>query len=287
MRITSRMPRTEYDAIDALNISRLKEIKRSPQHYFHALTNRVEKACFTLGNATHVAVLEPERYPHDFRVWDRRTEAGAMAPRKGQHWDAFCVEASGKTVLTPDQNEIAMAIANAVQGNEIAASYLVTGDPEVTLEWRLPAELGDRPAKGRADWITSIDGRPVIVGLKTTRDCRRFAFGSQAAKLSYHWQWAYYFDGYVATTGKTPRMVEIVVEADAPHAVAVYRIPDDIIEQGREEYWEAVKLLAECEAANEWPGPEPREEFLSLPSWVYGTDDNDIDDLGLTKEKAA
>lgn len=281
--ITSRMQRADYDVIQALNISSLKNMKRSPQHYLHALSVREDKECFTLGNATHVACLEPERYAQDFAVWDRTTEAGAMAPRRGQHWESFVTGAAGKTVLTPEQNRIANNIAKAVRANELAAAYLASGDPEVTIEWTLPAELGGRPAKGRVDWLTTIDGQRVIVGLKTSRDCRRYAFGSQAAKLAYHWQWAYYFDGYVATRGgEVPRMVEIVVEAAAPHAVAVYRIPDDIIEQGREEYWEAVKRLNECEASGVWPGPEPKEEFLSLPSWVYGTDDSDVSDIGLT-----
>ncbi len=276
------MPRHEYDAVEALNVSRLKNIKRSPQHYLHALGTHEDRACLTLGNATHVAVLEPERFETDFAVWGNRTSAGAMSPRKGQYWDAFCAENAGKTILTPDQASIAKAIAVAVRGNELAMTYLASGDPEVTIEWTLPAELGGRPAKGRVDWLTALDGVPYIVGLKTSRDCRRFAFGSQSAKLAYHWQWAYYFDGFVATRGVEPKMVEIVVEAAAPHAVAVYRIPDDIIEQGREEYWEAVKRLNECEATGLWPGPEPREEFLSLPSWAYGTDADDISDIGLT-----
>jgi hypothetical protein len=287
MTITSRMPRAEYDAIDALNVSRLKNIKRSPQHYLHALTNRVERPCLVQGNAVHVAVLEPERYSHEFAMWTRRTEAGAMAPRKGQHWDSFKAECAGKTILTSDENTLAQDISDAVRRNELAMHYLAGGDPEVTLEWSIADELGGRPAKSRLDWITTIDGKPVLVGLKTARDCRRFAFGSQAAKLSYHWAWAFYHDAYESLTGIAARSVEIVVEVAAPHAVAVYRIPDDVIEQGREEYWNAVKLLNECEATGVWPGPEPKEEFLSLPSWAFGTDDNDLDDLGLTMENAA
>src|SRR4051812_9862839 len=133
MRITSRMPRSEYDAIDALNISRLKEMKRSPQHYRHALTHRKETAPLVTGNACHVAVLEPERYELDFCVWDRVTDGGAMAPRRGQFWDAFLKGCGGRTVLTPEQSKLAANIAAAVRGNELAAAYLANGDPEVTL----------------------------------------------------------------------------------------------------------------------------------------------------------
>jgi hypothetical protein len=280
MTITSRMPRHEYDAIDALNISRLKEIKRSPQHYRHSLENPRKSDALKLGTATHTATLEPERYENDFCVWDRVTDSGAMAPRRGQHWDAFCVGSRGRTILTPDENRTALAIAMCVRGNELAMRYLESGDPEVTIEWRMDESLGGRPARSRVDWITTVDGVPYVVGFKTARDCRHFAFGAQSAKLAYHWQWAFYFDAFVAARGVAPRMVEIVAESAAPHAVAVYRIPDDIIEQGREEYWAAAKLLAECERTNEWPGPQPTEEFLSLPSWVYQAEE-DLTDIGL------
>lgn len=286
MRITSRMPRATYDGIAALNISRLKEIKRSPQHYHHAIDNPVEKSCLTLGNATHVAVLEPERYATDFAVWTRRTEGGNAAPRNGKHWDQFRQDNAAKTVLTYDENALANAIAVAVRFDERANEFLAIGDPEVTLEWLLPSELGNRAAKGRIDWLTKIDGVDYLVGLKTARDCRHFAFGAQAAKLGYHLQWAYYHDAFVAIRNRKPRLVEIVVESEAPHAVAVYTIPDDIIEQGREEYWELVKILAECEQADEWPGPVPAIEDLTLPSWIYKQAD-DLADIGLDLDSAA
>ena len=274
------MPRAEYDAIAALNISRLKAIKRSPQHYRHALDNPPEKSCLTLGNATHVGVLEPERYMNDFAVWTRRTEAGKAAPRNGKWWDEFQLANPNKTILTYDENALAYEIAAAVRFNPIANKYLAEGEPEVTLEWTLDAALLTRPAKGRVDWLTHIDGQPYLVGLKTARNCAHFAFGSQAAKLGYHLQWAYYFDGFKAIRGREPKMIEIVVESEAPFAVAVYRIEKDLIEQGREEYWEAAKILAECEERDEWPGPVPAEEALTLPSWAYHQDD-DLSEIGL------
>lgn len=276
MKITSRMPRAEYDAIDALNISRLKNLKRSPQHYQHAIANPPEKSCLTLGNATHVAVLEPERYGSEFVTWTRRTEGGNAAPRNGKHWDEFRLANTGKTILTYDENALAQAIAAAVRADANANAYLASGDPEVTLQWILDAALGARPAKSRVDWLTAIDGEPYLVGLKTARNCSHFAFGRQAAQLEYAMQWAYYFDAFNAITGREAKMREIVVESDAPHAVAVYRITEDIIEQGRENYWELVKLLAECEERGEWPGPVAGEEDLTLPTWYYGK----VDDLG-------
>jgi hypothetical protein len=286
MKITSRMPRAEYDAIEALNISRLKEVKRSPLHFRHMLDNPKVSDPLTLGTATHVAVLEPERYATDFCVWDRSTAANKMAPRAGKYWETFVANAGKRTILTPEQDRLANAIAAAVRFNPDAQPFLENGDPEVTLEWFLPNELSapgmnaPRCAKGRVDWMTRINGQPVLVGLKTARDCRHFQFAKQAANLGYHLAWAYYFDGYKAIKGVEPEMIEIVVEVEPPHAVAVYRIPNDIILQGRDEYWECVKALNECEDRGEWPGPQVGVEDLTLPSWAY-KQDNDLNDIGL------
>jgi PDDEXK-like uncharacterized protein DUF3799 len=275
--IESRLPREAYDVIMATSITRLKELRRSPLHYQYALANPKTSAALTVGIATHVAVLEPERFVKDFAIWTNRTDAGAMSPRRGKVWDEFAALHAERTILTADEGALAQEIAKAVRFDEIANKYLAVGDPEVSLQW----DIGKRACKGRADWLTTIEGQPTLVGLKTTRDCRHMVFGTQAARLGYHLQWAFYHDGFEAITGKSPHMVEIVVESDAPHAVATFIIPNDIIEQGRDEYQVLLKTLDECEASGLWPGPVTGEEFLTLPSWAYQRDDEDLSDLGL------
>lgn len=274
--IQSRVPNADYRALPAMNISALKELQRSPKHFRYFRENPKTTPPMTLGTAAHCAALEPERFGRDFVVWARRTESGRMAPRNGKAWDAFVAEAGGRSILTEDECSEALAMANAVRTDPVAAKYLEAGEPEVTLSW----QMYSRDCKGRVDWLTHMDGEPVVVGLKTARECRHFAFGAAAAKLGYALQWAWYHDGFVAIKGKRPRMVEIVVESAAPHAVVVYVIPDDIIEYGRDEYRRLLDLLAVCERDDLWPGPAETEQVLTLPSWVYGSDD-DIGDLGL------
>ena len=276
MSLTSRMTRAEYVAIEAISVSRLKELKHSPQHYQYGLEHPKQSDALTLGTATHVAVLEPERFINDFAVWERRTDAGAMAPRRGQYWDEFLRVAWGKTVLTTEERDMANTLAKAVRFDATANPYLAAGEPEVTMQW----DTDGRACKGRADWLTRVGDKPVLVGLKTARDCRPFAFGGQAAKLEYGMQWAFYYDGYLACTGVAPRMIEIVVESAPPHPVATYIIDQDIILQGRDNYREMLKILAECETSGEWPGPVVGEQFLTLPSWYYPSTD-DISDLEL------
>lgn len=278
--IRSRVPAEEYHSLPGISISRLKTLSRSPLHYQYELTHPKTSSAMTLGTAAHCAVLEPHLYAERFAVWQRLSENGNACPRKGQFWDAFVAANAGKTILTADDHATAQAIGKAVRSDPVAMKYLSFGEPEVTLTWM----LHDRPCRGRADWITKIDGEPVIVGLKTAKDCRPNQFGSQEARLGYHMQHAFYHDGYVAITGTIPRMVEIVVESAPPHALVVYRIPTDIIEQGRDDYMNLLATLDACERSGEWPGPGNGMEMeLTMPSWAYpGTDD--LTDIGLEIE---
>lgn len=263
--IRTRVPREAYDAIHALNISRLKEIARSPLHYQYRLAHPKNTPTLKLGNAAHRAVLEPERFA-DYAVWRRRAANGNMAPRNGQYWEAFLLEADGRETITEDEELEALEVQAAVRSNAIAMKYLAAGEPEVTMCWL----LADRVCKGRVDWLTSLSGRSHLVGLKTARECREYPFAKQAANLGYHLQWAYYFDAHVHITGEEPRVIEIVVETgDGPHDVVVYEIPNEVIVQGRYEYQELLKRLEECERTDRWPGTAETELSLTFPDWAF------------------
>jgi hypothetical protein len=274
--IRSRVPWEEYAALPGVSITRLKELGRSPQHYAYRLDHPKETPALRLGTAAHTAVLEPERFERQFGVWARRTDGGNLAPRRGQYWDAFLAENPGKTIITDDEHMLASAIQRAVRSHPVASHYLESGDPEVTLTW---LREDGRPCRARIDWL-NIGAQPVLVGLKTSRDCRHMPFGSQAAKLGYHMQWAWYHDGYTRLKGVEPKVVEIVVESEAPHAVAVYSIPGDILLQGRDDYERLLEQLAACESTGEFPGPHELEEPLTLPTWIYQQTD-DLGELGL------
>lgn len=274
--IRSRVPADEYFSLPGLSITRLKTIAKSPLHYKYELTHPRRTQPMTLGTAAHCAVLEPKLFDSRYAVWARMSESGNQCPRRGQYWDTFLDENLGKMILNVEEYEFSRAIGKAVRGNATAMKYLEHGEPEVTMQH------GDR--RGRADWLTKIDGKPFVVGLKTARDVRHFIFGSSAAKLGYALQWAWYFDLYKSITGTAPEMIEIVVENKPPHAVVVYIISEDIILQGRDEYEKLLEVLAHCEATGEWPGPAECEQVLTLPSWYYGEQVDDLTSIGLDTE---
>lgn len=283
--ITSRVPYADYARVDAINMSRLKEIEHSPQRFVWRSKHPLEKKPLTLGKAAHCAVLEPERFDQDFVIWDKLTKNGSgnIAPRSGQRWLEFQAENVDKTIITVEERDLAMAIQQAVRADSVAMRYLEVGDPEVSMEWDLSDSWGlpTRRCKGRADWLTRLDDTRYVIGLKTATDCREYAFGAAAARYGYALQWAWYHDGYRTITEVEPRMKEIVVEPRAPHAVMVYNVTQDVLLEGRDRYLELLKILGECELSGKWPGPSKGEERdVTLPTYYYGQQD-DLDDLGL------
>lgn len=270
MSIHFDMSFADYRKAPGVNVSALKVMQQSPLHYRHALANpRPQTAALTLGTAAHCATLEPARFASSFAVW-------TGARRAGKEWEQFKADAAGRDILTEDERDTALAIAAAVRACPEAMHYLRFGNPEVSMFW--PDAETAIASKGRVDWLAVADGEHVLVGLKTARSIIPREFAAQAARLCYHWQWAYYADGYEAHYQSVPGVVEIVVESAPPHAVAVYRIPENVIEQGRAEYRAALKTLAECERTGNWPGPVVGEVTLDLPHWAYGPDTMTIED---------
>jgi hypothetical protein len=271
-------PYATYAAVDAINVSSLKEIARSGKHYQYRRAHPKSSGPLTLGTATHTAILEPERFAREYVVWDAKTDSGRSAPRNGKRWDAFRATYAGKSILLPDEYERAMAMRDAVARHPAAMRYLAAGRPEVSMYWH-DAEH-ERPCRGRLDWLASDEG-PVLVGLKSARDCRGVGFGNAAARLGYHLQWAFYGDGFELAAGVAPRkIVEIVVESFAPFDVAVFVIPVEVLSAGRDEYRRLLGVLADYERSGNWSGVADVEQTLSLPEWIYKSD-SDLSDIGL------
>jgi hypothetical protein len=266
------MPFEHYRGIAACNASSLKNLLHSPQQYRHRLAQPLKKAALTFGSAAHCATLEPARFETDYVVWNRRTETGRNAPRTGKAWEQFVAEVGDSEILTEDEAIAPSAIARAVRSDPVASTYLAAGEPEVTMVWH----LGKRACKGRVDWLTEIDRQPVIVGLKTARDCRLREFQAASIRLGYDIQWAWYADGYNAITKKTPRLVEIVVDSEAPHSVVTYAIDDVMLDFGRDRYQALLERLTLAEKEDHWPGPAETEVVLTPPAWAWPDSEEDV-----------
>lgn len=271
-RILPGLSREDYDRVQAVNWSSLKLLGKSPLHYRHnLLEQRADTDAMRMGRAVHLAVLEPERFGAECVLW-------SGGRRAGKEWEAFQAHHAGRNILKPDEFDECLAIQKAARADATAAKYLEGGKGEVSMMWTRTVEaVGGLPGysvpcKGRVDFLSDLG---CIVDMKTTRDASPGAFARQCWNLGYHAQAAFYADGHRTITGKPTPFVVVAVESAAPYAVQVYRVPEDVLEAGREHYRTLLDRLQMCRTESRWPGYADGELDLALPQWVTKTNDDE------------
>jgi hypothetical protein len=269
----------DYRRIPRLNLSKLKHIDRSPFHFRAAELEEDEDSDAKLvGRAAHVAVLEPQHWLARFAIWDGPRRAGA-------DWEKFKKDNAGLEILTAKQRDQVIAIQKAVHGDRDASKYLVDGSAEVTLLWTHVQEpIGGLPGfsfkcKGRVDFASG-----GLADLKTTRDASLAKFRNQSWDLKHHVGAGWYVDGYAAAAKGELRPFRIIaVDSKKPHGVAVYGVPERILDVGRATYRGWLARLHDCRERNWWPAYGELE--LELPAWAQKGDDEDTSGMDLEFEE--
>ena len=259
----------EYKAVDAVNFSALKWMRKSALHFLNALKrDGGDTRSMKLGRAGHTAVLEPDRFLIDYVMFggDRRA---------GKAWDTFAEANADKEILKIDEYQLALAMRDAVEKHPRAMELLAGGRAEVSLKWT--DEKTGLECKGRVDWVDV--SRRIFVDLKTATDIEASKFAANAARLGYHGQLAMYRRGLEATHGVTFDAYIIAVENKAPFDVAVFRYDDEIAEQADGEVGELLARVLECRKTGQWPGQYPGQTPLYLPPWARA--DEGIEGLDL------
>lgn len=256
------LPFADYQAIDALNWSRLKRLATSPLHYRENVATKSAPAF----SAMHAAVLEPQRFAEDYAVWD--------GVRRGKEYDRALSEHAGRIFLSPSEDEQIAGVAQAVRRHPVAAALLAAGRAEVTITW----DVDGRACKGRIDWLTDAGD---IVDLKAVPSVAPRQLAVEVARRYYHGQLAWYARGLERETGRRPVCYVLAYEAKAPYDVGVYRLdPDGALYVGETLVDRMLAQLAACEAADAWPGQAPDLADVVLPRWAAGIDEEPDADQG-------
>ncbi len=264
--VYSGIPYTEYETWDGINHSTLKWFARSPAHARQYRVRPPEPSdALTLGAATHVAVLEPDRfvgaYARGIKV-DRRTNKGKA------DWAHFESENRNRIILAPEEYDLCLRLREAVWSHEAAADILrAPGGNELSTFW-VDCET-KTPCRSRLDAIRSFYGWTLIVDLKTALDASPDGFSRAAARHAYAEQAAMYLDGLSALEERSRRFVHIAVEKDEPCVVAVYELDEQSIDEGRRAYRTHLRQYAECLETNRWGGYGEGILPLSLPRWSF------------------
>ena len=254
----------QYAALPAVRSSDLKGFARSPLHAHYAMTHPQESAAMLLGQALHVALLEPDLFERTYvaaPALDRRTVAGKAT------WAEFQAENGHRIVLKADEMDHCRALADAALQHPIAGPLLAApGVNEASLVWHDDAHM--LACKARLDRLCEYEGYSTIVDVKSARDASPRGFATDAARFGYHCQAAWYLRGADALAPLPRRFVFVVVEKEPPHAVACYELDEPFLAAGRAECDRALVAYRNAQESGVWPGYPARISTLYAPSWL-------------------
>lgn len=181
--VADGLPDDIYHEAPGIGSSAIKQAAISMAHY-KAYCERERDVSpqaaknMRIGSATHCLVLEPDTYEEKFV-----TQPRDIKQRRGEKWEQFKEDNPGKTILAPDEPELASDMANAVLDSQLY-KYFEDGKAEQSIWYRHESGL---LLKCRLDYHRGDLG----VDLKTTiRDSPK-AFAN-CVKYEYDMQDAHY-----------------------------------------------------------------------------------------------
>lgn len=253
----------DYFAIPAVSWSLLREMKKSPAHFRWRQTHPLEDtAAMRFGRAVHTAVLEPDRFPLEWTLYE-----GA---RRGNAWTEFAAVNADKGILTVDEYDRCLAIRDSVRRNRSARRLLSRSRTEVTLKWVDP--LTRMKCKARLDVL----GWGGVTDLKTTgRELDARTFGRYAVDAGYPEQLAFYRMGLAALgRGDVPAHI-IAVETTGPFDVAVFDIDEDTLWAAGDTVRGLLDQVKDCRTRRRWPGRYESAVPLDTPPWYFDSKDDE------------
>jgi exodeoxyribonuclease VIII len=265
-RIVEDMPAAVYHAVDALGSSTLRKVlSASPAHAVAAIRNREETASQRLGTALHAALLEPAKFAAQIAIapeCDRRTKDGKAV------WEAFQLQAEGRTVITADQGESLAGMVEAVKASKAAAGLLRMANVREVSVFATDPLIG-LPIKARLDAWAPGDRGEFIVDIKTTSGlASRSEFERTLASYGYGAQAAFYMRVARAAGLKVSEFIFIAVETSDPYGVGCYALDEEIVALFEPEVDRAIEAWAVAKRGGVFRAYPDEVQKLGAPKWL-------------------
>ena len=253
------MTNKEYRDADAISRSDLFILfSKTPMHMRYEMENReVDSMALLEGRAAHKLILEPETFDKEFAVapqCDKRTKEGK------EIYAAFLAEHGHKEVITQDTYDKISAMAEVVHNDKFCREF-IKGKHEQSFFWTDP-DTGEK-CKVRPDIITEVDGKKYIVDYKTTDSCADGHFERSVRLYGYKFQAGMYREGVFQNTFDEFGFAFVAQEKKPPYAVRVYVCNEDFIQEGYEQFRQALATFHWCKVNDNWYGYEGPEGVLS------------------------
>lgn len=267
-----QLSNADYHAGPGISCTGLKKVAVSPAHFKRGEFKQT--AAMAMGSATHSAILEPESFAKQY------VTLPAGKDRRSAEYKALCATHGADNVLVSADAHQINIMQTAVRANTVAKKWLYQeqGRNELSVYAKDP-ETGVL-VRCRFDRLLDRGFSP---DLKTTIDASPRGFSNAIAKYGYAFQAAFYLDTYYWATGDVlDGFGFIAVESKAPNNVMCYRLDDESIEVGRNQYRAALNTYANCLESGRWDGYDgaSEEQLIGLPFWALEQSDEVEIDFG-------
>lgn len=262
----------EYDAIDAINMSKLKDIKKSPYHFWaNNLSPNKQKTKETealrFGTLCHKFVLEHENFYNDYVIapkFDRRTKTGKA------DYEQFVSQYPGKSFTDVEEIIIVTQMRAALMRKQAA---MVLFREDAVYEQAMLWNDAGVACKGKLDlYIPPCEEYPngIIVDYKTCQNAKVEEFTKAAFNFGYHNSAAFYCKGFqqVFNTEGFPVFIFVAQEKEAPYETSFYVADDAMLNFGLQENAMMLEMYKKGLETKEWEGYKDEILSLSLPYWV-------------------
>jgi hypothetical protein len=240
-----------------LSSHQLADFCRSPLLYHRKRCGLIpdkDRPAYLVGRAAHTVILEgQDAFQQAFAV------GGPVNPKTGLPYGsstkAFAEWAAAhrKDVLTHDQYELVMRMAESVRQHEQAQELLSDGVAEAVVR----AEYCGMPSQIRMDFLSPHLG---LCDLKTVDNIDYFE--SDARRYRYCHQLAFYVAVLAERIGIRMPAFFIAVEKREPHLCGVWRVTEEVLDEARRENEAAIARLRRCQETDTWPTGYEDERFF-------------------------
>lgn len=247
----------DYRAIDAINISSLRQIAQSPAH-LKASRESTWKATDSkiLGTQIHAAVLEPDRFTEEFIVQPEEIKI-----RRGHNWDALKDKYGVENIISVKNWNKIQRIQFAV--GQSSCDHLVT-DPNNQYEVTIVFELAGVLCKARIDCANFHN--EYILDLKSTENASIKKFPKSVESYGYGYQQAFYAIAYHSYMEEWPkRTLILAAETAEPYGVMLYEFSQEYILAARQTIIMWLDQYRRCVEKNEWPCYPDSDPYLFTP----------------------
>lgn len=251
--VYSGVPNEKYHSTDGYSHSNLVNVEKSISTYKWSKTHQKTTDAMIMGSAFHDLVLLPDEYKNTYIV----------SPVKGKNtkkYQQMVLDNPDKVILTPGVADTIHYMRDSMFNNPSMREHLEakTNLREVSIWARCPHTNLLR--KIRPDMIH--DG--FIIDLKSSIAPTPWGFKHSIYEYKYFIQSPYYIDTAKLIDLNIKDFLFFVVGKTPPYLTGIYNINEELMEEGRQRYLNALNRMAEYLITEEWDGLENGREVVTL-----------------------